>query len=1066
MLRRVIATLCGAAVVFSAGAGSAVNQFSESFNNTTYKDAVHTTADWNTGAGQLRMYPFVPSLVGAYNTSGNALGVDVAGDFAFVADNYSGLQIINIANPASPTLLGTYNTPGQAMDVAVAGDLAFVADYTSGLQIINITIPATPTLVGSYDTPSFALGVAVAGDLAFLTDYTNGVRIINIANPANPTLVSTYDTPSYAYGVAVAGDLLFIADSGYGLEIISIANPASPTLVGSSTAVPYAIDVAVDGNLAFVTDDASGLRIIDITNPAHPTLVSTFDTPGNARGIAVSGDVAYVADETAGLEMIDISNPVSPALVGSYNTPGSAYGVAVSGDMAFVADDASGLQVVRVSHPVTNPALLGVLEGDAPRGVAVSGDLVFEVEQFPIGFQIISIANPANPTLVGIANPPGTANAVAVSGDLAFLAADDGLYVVDISNPASPTLTGSYHTPAYDSFYGVAVAGDLAFVAEGFSAALQIINISNPASPTLTGSYHAPGAVVGVAVAGDLAFVAGGQSGLLIINISNPASPTLTGSYNTPGDATGVAVAGDLAFVADYTAGLQIINISNPVFPTLVGTYDTPGGAMDLAVAGDFAFVADYMSGLQVISIVNPATPTLVGTYASGIAMDVAVAGDLAFVPGLEVIQVFQHEVDPSRNMGRSLAVDGSADVIRRARLSTTQTAGVSWEVSGNGGGMWQAITPNNAWSPIAIPGSDLLWRSTHTWSRGANAAVSDLHLDWLYDYAAIDAITDIANDQGRQVRIEWTRSSHDFVGDPTQVVEYAVYRKIDPGLGEAAIPASTFDHLSPAAKENALMMLAAGWDFIMTVPVLAEDYYGVVVPTLKDSTVVAGLYRTTFRVTALTATPGVFFHSPPDSGYSVDNLAPHVPANFAVAYNSGGGNTLAWDASPDADFQYFRVYRSSNPSFTPSAGTLVHSAISHGWVDLNHRGGGVYYKVTALDFSGNESGPASAGTITAVGGPALPTTFALYPNVPNPFNPTTLIRYDVPESGGEVSLTIYDVSGRVVKTLVSGVQSAGEKSVAWNGRDDTGQAVASGVYFYRLVAPAYTKTHKMVLMK
>jgi hypothetical protein len=129
-------------------------------------------------------------------------------------------------------------------------------------------------------------------------------------------------------------------------------------------------------------------------------------------------------------------------------------------------------------------------------------------------------------------------------------------------------------------------------------------------------------------------------------------------------------------------------------------------------------------------------------------------------------------------------------------------------------------------------------------------------------------------------VRVEWTRSSHDFVGDPTQIVEYAVYRKIDPNLGAAATSAtaSSFDDLSPAAKENALMMLAAGWDFITTVPVLVDNEYAVVVPTLKDSTIVSGQYCSTFRVTALSATPGVFFHSPPDSGYSVDNLAPSVP--------------------------------------------------------------------------------------------------------------------------------------------------------------------------------------------
>jgi len=134
--------------------------------------------------------------------------------------------------------------------------------------------------------------------------------------------------------------------------------------------------------------------------------------------------------------------------------------------------------------------------------------------------------------------------------------------------------------------------------------------------------------------------------------------------------------------------------------------------------------------------------------------------------------------------------------------------------------------------------------------------------------------------------------------------------------------------------------------------------------------------------------------------------------------------------------------------------------------VDPDHDGGLIYYKVTATDFAGNESAPTSGGTITGVGGSVIPRTFALYPNVPNPFNPTTIIRYDVPQSGSAVSLEIYDVSGRLVKTLVDGRQSAGAKSVTWDGHDGAGRPVASGVYFYRLTAPNYTKTHKMVLMK
>jgi hypothetical protein len=89
-----------------------------------------------------------------------------------------------------------------------------------------------------------------------------------------------------------------------------------------------------------------------------------------------------------------------------------------------------------------------------------------------------------------------------------------------------------------------------------------------------------------------------------------------------------------------------------------------------------------------------------------------------------------------------------------------------------------------------------------------------------------------------------------------------------------------------------------------------------------------------------------------------------------------------------------------------------------------------------------------------------------LLQNFPNPFNPQTTIRYSIRESGW-VNLSVFDVAGRLVRTLVDERQSpSSDLSVDWDGRDSNGQAVASGVYFYRLTAPGFTKTRKMVLLK
>jgi len=100
----------------------------------------------------------------------------------------------------------------------------------------------------------------------------------------------------------------------------------------------------------------------------------------------------------------------------------------------------------------------------------------------------------------------------------------------------------------------------------------------------------------------------------------------------------------------------------------------------------------------------------------------------------------------------------------------------------------------------------------------------------------------------------------------------------------------------------------------------------------------------------------------------------------------------------------------------------------------------------------------------TASAGP--PPSLGLRQNVPNPFNPSTTIQYDVPSDGASIRLDIYDVSGRIVRTLVSGRQSSGTKQVEWDGRTDAGAPVSSGVYFYRLRANGRVETRRMVLTK
>jgi len=320
--------------------------------------------------------------------------------------------------------------------------------------------------------------------------------------------------------------------------------------------------------------------------------------------------------------------------------------------------------------------------------------------------------------------------------------------------------------------------------------------------------------------------------------------------------------------------------------------------------------------------------------------------------------------------------------------------------------------------------------------------------------------IADGANDQGRQVRIEWVRSRHDAAGDSLSVTGYELYRQEDERSlfgGASAVPVG----IEIAHLERDRL---AGWDYIATIPAHTDSVYQCVAPTLCDSTIAHGVCLSTFFVRATTIVPWVYFDSEPASGYSVDNLAPGVPAGLVVAYHSPGGNDLSWDECEDPDFQYFKVYRGDGEEFEPAPENLVHMTIDREWTDPDGTGWD-YYKVSAVDQAGNESGAAPPEMVTGIED-VVPKSYALGHSFPNPFNPTTHIAFDVPEPGGSITLRVYNPAGRVVRTLVDSWMPPGRYMEVWDGRDGDGVELGTGVYFCALEAPGFSERRKMVLVK
>jgi hypothetical protein len=161
----------------------------------------------------------------------------------------------------------------------------------------------------------------------------------------------------------------------------------------------------------------------------------------------------------------------------------------------------------------------------------------------------------------------------------------------------------------------------------------------------------------------------------------------------------------------------------------------------------------------------------------------------------------------------------------------------------------------------------------------------------WVTSNPDIVSITDVGNDQGRQVRVNWARCCYDASGSPVTITEYGIWRRIgeDKGQNQGNEILSSNSGMFGSSR----LYPPGDWDFIKTVPARGESTYNTVCPTLGDSTEVEGIYWSIFFVSAMTPDPLVYFDSDPDSGYSLDNIPPLPIRDMQV--NPSSWFTLQW---------------------------------------------------------------------------------------------------------------------------------------------------------------------------
>ena len=449
--------------LFVFGNGMAVAMAADVYAPGNYppiQDAIDSASGVDSYSDEFNVY-----LIGHFGGNRDSWEVVVSDNYAYVADDFNGLLIINISDPTTPTLTRSYNTTGIAEAVAVSGSYAYVADFDNGLVIVNISEPENPTLEGNNKSIGYAEDVAVSGDYAYVTNGA-ALIILNISEPTAPTPIAGNNTSGDAKGVAVSGDYAYVADGSNGLLIVNISNKTAPSIEGNYNTPGSSEDVAVSGDYAYIADFDS-LVIVNISNKSTPSYAASYNK-GDAFGVTLSDNYAYVAVDYNGLLILNISDPTAPTFAGGYDTEGAANDVAVSGNYAFVADRANGLVILQMA-PFSS--------GGGGSGGGFVSNLILNP-----GFEYLTQGQPDNWTLSGTASVTDTLSSegnnslninASISGDILF-----ANQTLDIYHVAGKSYTFTFDIARSGGISGDAISFYLNYI--DFNATEQSLYVWTP----------------------------------------------------------------------------------------------------------------------------------------------------------------------------------------------------------------------------------------------------------------------------------------------------------------------------------------------------------------------------------------------------------------------------------------------------------------------------------------------------------------------------------------------------------------------------------------------------------
>ncbi len=713
--------------------------------------------------------------------------------------------------------------------------------------------------------------------------------------------------------------------------------------------------------------------------------------------------------------------------------------------------------------------------------VAVSGETAYVVGgPMSDSLFVVSIGVPQSPTVLGrFGTASWPINGIAVKDDYVVLAAVD-LMVLDVGDPSNPTYLAA--TLESDFPQDVQISGVHAFVAAG-NLGLQVIDISAPADPTIVGQYPGYG-VTDVDVHGNTLYLRDLVQGAVFLDVTDPTNPTYLGETNPGVFVSRVEAEGNILCLTDILRSVFTIDVTLPSAPIVLGRMPMAFSPRSMVIHGPHVYIANGAL-LEVLDIANPRSPSPVGAASHSVFTD-----QIASIPGfallasraegLEIMDCrdpsapFRAGLLPARDGVIDVAAEGSiacmaddglrlADIsdptspVELSHLSVANSEAVAMRgdlavLIGETTNRLMLYDISDPKAPMPLGTFDTPGTSLQVELSGRYAFVADdlgglqiLNLDdpWLISIEGSVPVSGGALDLA--LRDEWvyvvTRNG------------LAIVNAAEPSLPVVANQMLLLRNASAITihGSRAYVSLEGGLHILDLSDPIAPSIIGTIPATSFGAAV--GVLEETVALAN-------------NNAFSLYPLPCGGPSPVTISGFTGRAThwavELSWHTSFEEMHDGFHVDRSRSlhGGWERLTDDLVRGESPYSFVDQEVEEESTYfYRLAAVDWNGEEELTPPIVVKTPLWSSASVT---LENAAPNPFVMETGIRFTLGRST-ELRLTIFDVAGRLVRTVASGRYASGTHRVEWNGFDERGSAAAPGTYFVRLDSSRGILTKKVV---